>query len=154
MVYKEDPCKWVFLPELVEIYKTSTQAKLCTKVSNMPWIKYLNILDKLSELDQEIKKNGPPPAPGTLESVMCCWLKEVAPDKYCDKYVRAIHEFACAIGDKVGEVKGLESGEQPDGPCPDGSPCEGEATATKRSDPNATTSIPASVLSQICNCVV
>ncbi|CAG9859503.1 unnamed protein product [Phyllotreta striolata] len=115
----DDPCRWSFLPILIEQYQTkSPPEKFRTRVPRLPHVRFQTVLNKLVDLETEIKTDGPPPTAGTLETVMILWLYELWPEKVTTKMMRAIHEFACAIGDVVGEVKGTEVACPLDVPCP------------------------------------
>lgn len=99
----DDDDEWQFLPILIKTYEKLTPAKmLSSRVPNMPDYSYSSILDAMKELYEDVQSLGYA-KPSLLEQVMLVWLMDVAPEKVTDNNVKAIHEFACVVGDKVKE---------------------------------------------------
>ncbi|KAG5880749.1 hypothetical protein JTB14_030574 [Gonioctena quinquepunctata] len=94
------------LDELIEMYEKSPEDFLMSEVDKMPGVTHMDILNKLRELKGDLVDKIPKRS--SLEDAMLDWARDVAPDKVDDKVIKAIHEFANALGDKLRPLREKE----------------------------------------------
>ncbi|XP_023024149.2 uncharacterized protein [Leptinotarsa decemlineata] len=94
------------LDQLIELYENSPEDFLMSEVEAMPGITHMDILNKLRELKGELIDKGPKRS--SLEEAMIQWAREVDPDKVDEKMLNAIHEYACALSQKLKPLLGSD----------------------------------------------